>query len=355
MKRQLIFGCWAGVALAALVSAGCRPSSTTSGTDSATGEPVEVNEELTGRVEVDGSSTVELISSAIAEAMAVSYPNVNVTVGTSGTGGGFERFVRGETEVQNASRPIQRGEFEAAKSNGVTFIEVPIAYDGLTLVVPRSNDWVDQLTLEEVRAIFTEEGGKKTWAEVREGWPNEQIRIFAPGTDSGTFDYFKEVVAGKEGNIRSDIDTSEDDNVLVRGVAGSRNSIGFFGVAYYENNKDQLKAVPIVNPETGEAVLPTSETIEKGTYAPFSRPLFIYLKADAMKRPEMKVFSNFYLDHAAEKAAEVGYVRLPDELYERARKHVQQRLTGTHYLDEEMESREGPLPEVYTEENLTSF
>lgn len=354
MKRQLISYLCAGVALTALVSGGCRPSSTSSDGNT-TGEPIEVNEELTGKIEIDGSSTVEPISSAIAEAMAVPYPNVNVTVGTSGTGGGFKRFVAGNTDVHNASRPIEREEFEIAKNNGVGFIEVPVAYDGLTLVVPKSNDWVDQLTLDEIRAIFTEEHGKDTWAEVREGWPNEEIRIYAPGTDSGTFDYFKEVVAGEEGNLRTEMDTSEDDNVLVTGVAGSPNAIGFFGVAYYEGNKDVLRAVPVVNPETGEAVLPTSETIESGVYAPFSRPLFIYLKADAMKRPEMKVFSDFYLDRAAGAATKVGYVRLPDELYERARKHVQQRLTGTHYMTEDLESRKGPLRELYTEENLTSF
>ena len=255
----------------------------------AAGEPT-VNRELTGAVSIDGSSTVYPISEAAAARFQKLYPNVSVTVGQSGTGRGFERFSQGETDLSDASRPIEQDEFEAAKSAGISFVEVPIAYDGLTIVVHPSNDWADQLTVDELKKIFTASGAADTWSDVREGWPDKKIAIFAPGTDSGTFDYFNEVIAGDD-EMRSDMSTSEDDNVLVTGVAGSPGAIGFFGVAYYEENQDKLKAVPVVNPATDKAVFPNPETIESGEYAPFSRPLFLYVKADSLRRPEIKRFT----------------------------------------------------------------
>ncbi len=314
-----------------------------------------VNKELQGKVEIDGSSTVYPISEAAASRFIKQFPNVGVTVGVSGTGGGFERFTKGETDISDASRPIKASEFEAAKKANISFVELPVAYDGLTLVVHKENDWVDKLTVDEIKKIFTTSGSAKTWSEVRSGWPDKPIKIFAPGTDSGTFDYFLEVVAGKDGSLRSDMSTSEDDNVLVTGVSGSPDAIGFFGVAYYEENKDKLKAVPIVNPQSGDAVSPDPTTIENGTYAPFSRPLFIYVNAKSLTRPEVKRFVSFYLENAAAMAKQTGYVALPQSVYDAATKVARSRKSGTHYVTAEGEGRSGPVTEVYTEGNLVDI
>lgn len=308
---------------------------------------------LSGKINIDGSSTVYPISEAIASDFEKEYPGVKPTVGVSGTGGGFKRFVKGETDISDASRPIKPEELKAAQDNNVEFIELPVAYDGLTIAVHPENEFVDQLTVADLQKIFLEDSAAKTWKEVNENWPDKEIKIFMPGTDSGTFDYFKEVVADK-GAIRSDVSPSEDDNVLVTGVAGDKNAIGFFGASYYFENKDKLKAVPIVNPETEKAVAPTPETIENGEYAPFSRPLFIYVNVESIKRPEMKRFVEFYLDKAPEAAAKVKYVALPKDIYDRAKTHYEERLTGTHYLDADGNKRKGALTEVYKKENLPS-
>jgi len=288
---------------------------------------------LTGRVVVDGSSTVYPITEAVAEEFASVQPRVRVLVGVSGTGGGFKKFTVGETDVSDASRPIKASEAEMARENGIQFIEIPVAYDGLSIVVNPENTWVDYLTVEELQKIYLDGMGGETWADIRAGWPNEPIAMYSPGTDSGTFDYFKEVVADDAGSIRSDMTVSEDDNVLVRGVAGDTNAIGYFGAAYYFENQDKLRAVPIVNPDTGAKVLPTPETIEGGQYARFSRPLFIYVATKSAKRPEVEAFVDFYLDNAAELAAEVGYVALPSSVYEAARRAFENNMTGTRYLD----------------------
>ena len=322
-----------------------------SGTDSNANDPVVPNLELQGKVEIDGSSTVYPISEAAAATFERQFPNVNVTVGVSGTGGGFERFTKGETDISDASRPIKASEFEAATASGVNFVELPVAYDGLTIVVHKDNDWVDQLTIEELQKIFTEEVAATNWSDVREGFPERELQIFAPGTDSGTFDYFKEVVAGKTGSMRSDMSTSEDDNVLVTGVAGSPAAIGFFGAAYYEENQDKLKAVPIVNAD-GDPITPTRETIENGTYNPFSRPLFIYVNAKSLSRPEIKRFVDSYLTNASDTAIQTGYTPLPPSVIDNARLNVRTRKTGTHYLTADGEKRSGPVTEVYVAENL---
>lgn len=314
----------------------------------------KANTELQGRVEIDGSSTVFLISEATASQFYKRFPNVTVNVGVSGTGGGFKRFTKGETDVSDASRPIKGEEFEVANKNGVAFVELPVAYDGLTLVVHKDNDWVDQLTVDEIKMIFGAETAAKSWSEVRDGWPNEPIKIFAPGTDSGTFDYFKEVVAGKEGSLRADMSTSEDDNVLVTGVSGSPSAISFFGVAYYEENKDKLKAVPIVNPESGIAVTPGTKTIKSGEYAPFGRPLFIYVNAKSLSRPEVKRFVTFYIQNAPQIAEQTGYVALPKSIYQTGLKNARSRKTGTHYLTAEGEKREGPVTDVFQADNLNT-
>ena len=308
--------------------------------------------QLRGKVEIDGSSTVYPISEAAAAQFNKRYGNVTINVGVSGTGGGFKRFTVGGTDISDASRPIKKAEFQAAKENGIAFFEIPVAYDGLTLVIHKSNDWVDSLTVDEIKKIFTESGKAKTWSQVREGWPNTEIKIFAPGTDSGTFDYFKEVVAGKTGSLRDDMSTSEDDNVLVTGVSGSPNAIGFFGVAYYEENKDKLKSVPVVNPELSQPVSPTAETIENGTYAPFSRPLFIYVNQKSFARPEVRSFVGYYLQNAAKLAPKTGYVALPKSVYMEAINRCRKKQTGTHYLTSDMEKRSGPVTDVYQEKNL---
>lgn len=357
MKRTAVF---AALLLPLMLSVGCGPSASDTvepadpvatvpaGDDSTA---VVANTELQGKVEIDGSSTVYPISEAAAAAFKNEYPNVAVTVGVSGTGGGFERFTKGETDISDASRPIKSKERDAAVAAGIDFVELPVAYDGLTIVVHKDNDWVDQLTVEELKQIFTEEIAAKKWSDVREGFPDTEIEIFAPGTDSGTFDYFKEVVAGKKNSMRSDMSTSEDDNVLVTGVAGSPQAIGFFGAAYYQENKDRLKAVPIVNAD-GDAITPTPETIENGTYNPFSRPLFIYVNSKSLSRPEVKRFVTSYLQNASATAEQTGYTPLPESVIDQAMKNVRSRKSGTHYLTAEGEKRGGAVTEVYVPENL---
>ncbi len=314
---------------------------------------VAQNSGLRGKVEIDGSSTVFPISEAAAAQFNKRYPSVTVNVGVSGTGGGFKRFTKGETDISDASRPIKPSEFEATKVANLPFFEIPVAYDGLTLVIHKENDWVNYLTIDEIKKIFTTEGNAKTWSQVRKGWPDTEIEIFAPGTDSGTFDYFKEVIAGKSGSLREDMSTSEDDNVLVTGVSGSPNAIGFFGVAYYSENKDKLNSVPILNPNLSEPVSPTPEAIENGSYSPFSRPLFIYVNAKSFARPEVRQFVGFYLANAAKLAPTTGYVALPISVYQEARIRCVKRLTGTHYLTNALEKRSGSVTDVYKTENLT--
>jgi len=287
---------------------------------------------LTGSIKIDGSSTVYPITEAVAEEFAEVAPRVRVTVGVSGTGGGFKRFTVGETDISDASRPIKPRELAEAKKNGVEFIELPVAYDGLTVVVNKANYWVDNLTVDELRQIFLERHAAKTWKDVRSDWPDLPISIYAPGTDSGTFDYFKEVVAGDEGSIRSDMSVSEDDNVLVRGVSGEAGAIGFFGVAYYDENRNKLKAVPIVNPDTGKPVSPTAKAIEEGDYAPFSRPLFIYVSKKSAQRPEVRAFVEFYLTEGPELVEDVGYVKLPKWVMTRAMEYFEKGKTGTHFV-----------------------
>ncbi len=301
--------------------------------------------ELKGAVKIDGSSTVYPITEAVAEEFGAEHSRVRVTVGVSGTGGGFKRFTISETDISDASRPIKAKELKAAVENGVEFIEIPVAYDGLSIVVNKDNDFIDVLTIEDLKKVFLDGTTVKTWKDVNPEWPAVEIKIYAPGTDSGTFDYFKEVVAGKTGAIRSDMSVSEDDNVLVRGVAGDKGAIGFFGCAYYFENTDKLRAVAI---DGGNGpVLPAKDTIEGGSYAPFSRPLFIYVNAKAAERPEVDAFVKFYLDNGPELAEEVGYVRLPSPIIELTKKNYNARKTGTQFLDENGEKISGPLTDVY--------
>lgn len=309
------------------------------------GAAVAQNSRLSGNVKIDGSSTVFPITEAVAEEFKKEVPNVNVTVGISGTGGGFKRFSAGETDISDASRPIKKAEHDACIANKIEYIEIPVAFDGLSIVVNPKNTWCSTLTVEDVKKIFLDGSTVKTWKDVRPEWPDKPVKIYAPGTDSGTFDYFKEVVAGDKGAIRADMQVSEDDNVLVRGVTGDEGAIGFFGCAYYFENQDKLKVLKI---DGGKgAIEPTPETIESGSYAPFSRPLFIYVNKKSATRPEVKAFVNFYLKNAAELAAEVGYVALPSEIYSRANARFTAGKAGSCYLDDRGEKVSGPITTVY--------
>ena len=252
----------------------------------------------------------------VAEEFSIANPDVKATIGVSGTGGGFEKFIAGETDISNASRPIKDEEIALLEEAGIEYTEFQLALDGLTVVVNSENDWVDQLTIEELAMIWTEGTGVETWADVREGWPEEKIELFSPGTDSGTYDYFDEVILDGE-QINKAASLSEDDNVLVQGVSGSANAIGYFGYAYFLENSDIVKAVPIVNGE-GVAVTPNDVTVQDGSYEPLSRPLFIYVKNEALENESVYEFTKYTLEMAAEMAAEVGYVALPAESYEAA-------------------------------------
>lgn len=287
-------------------------------------------------VRIDGSSTVYPITEAVAEELQIAYRGTyRVTVGISGTGGGFKKFCRGEIDVADASRPIKESERELCAENGIRYVEVPVAFDALAVVVNPRNDWVDCLTVEELRRIWepAAQGVIDRWNEVRADWPDRPLDLYGPGTDSGTYDYFTAAVVGEEGASRGDYTASEDDNVLVQGVANDPNALGFFGYAYYRENTDKLRAVPIRNPRTGECVEPSVETAKNGTYQPLSRPIFIYVDAASLDREPVKAFVDMYLDPEliTELVQEVGYVPLPEEAYRLARENVDKRRTGTAF------------------------
>jgi phosphate transport system substrate-binding protein len=269
--------------------------------------------QLQGEIKIDGSSTVFPIMEAVVEEYGAAQPGVKVSVGSSGTGGGFEAFIAGETALSNASRPIKDEEAASLKEKGIDYTELKLAFDGLSVVVNKDNDWVDHLTLDELKKIWIEDGTVKKWSDIRKGWPEEEIKLFSPGTDSGTFDYFDEVVL-EEKPVVEKATLSEDDNTLVQGVQGEKYGIGYFGYAYYAENKDTLKIVPI---DGGKGpVEPTNETIESGEYAPLSRPLFTYVKNSAVKdQEEVYDFTKFVLENAAVLSEDVGYVKLPEEEY----------------------------------------
>ena len=306
---------------------------------------------LRGKVVVDGSSTVFPITEAAAHAFKTDYPNVDVVVGVSGTGGGFKRFVKGEIDISDASRPIKKEEFDAARQNQVRFIELPVGIDGLSIVVNHDNTWVDKLTVEQLQDLFSEDGKTRKWNDLNPAWPAEPIKLYSPGTDSGTFDYFREVIMGKR-SFRSDLSTSEDDNVLVTGINGDKYALGYFGAAYYYENREKVKAVPVVNPTTGEAVLPEPAHVLDNSYAPLSRPLFIYVNLNALRRPETRKFVAFYLERCGELSQKVGYVALPDEIVERAKDFLAKQRAGTVWLQPDGVQRHGALIDIYRPENL---
>ena len=270
---------------------------------------------LTGTVTIDGSSTVFPISQAVAEEFQKQHSGVKVVVGTSGTGGGFKKFVLGETDINDASRPIKQKEIDACRKNDIEYLELKIAIDGLSVIVNPQNDWCDCLTARQLKVIWEPGSDVSNWSDIDPNWPKERIRLYGPDTDSGTFDYFTEAICGEGGASRSDYTPSADDNVLVRGVAGDQYSLGYFGYAYYMENKDQLKIVGVApGSDKTDCVKPTDETIEAGKYVPLSRPLFLYVNKASLKKPELATFLEYYLEQGQALVGEVGYVRLSKAL-----------------------------------------
>jgi len=269
---------------------------------------------LVGTVEIDGSSTVFPITAAVAEEFQNLHPDVRVNVGISGTGGGFKRFTVGEIEISDASRPIKSSEAEAAQQNGIEYIEFSIALDGLSVVVNHQNTWVDYMTVQELNMTWRPNSTVTKWNDIRPSWPDQPIHLYGPGTDSGTFDYFTEVIVGRVDASRPDYTASEDDNILVQGIAGDTYALGYFGYAYYAENTDKLKIVPI---DSGSGpVTPTDQTINSGQYVPLSRPLFIYVNRESLERVEVKAFVRFYMENGEQLVSEVGYTPLPTSVYQ---------------------------------------
>jgi phosphate transport system substrate-binding protein len=289
---------------------------------------VQAGDGLRGTVAIDGSSTVFPITEAVAEEYREVQPRVRITVGVSGTGGGFKKFIAGETDITDASRYIKGVELDHCLEAGHEFIELPVAYDGLAIVVNKANTFAKSMTVEELRRMWASDSVASKWSDIRPEWPDRKFKLFAPGQDSGTFDYFTEVVNGKSGNCRGDVTFSEDDNVLVRGVVGDEDGIAFFGLAYYVENSGTLNCVA-VDPGDGHAVKPSRQTVEDGSYTPLSRPLFIYVAVEAAERPEVDDFVRFYLQQARDLAGEVGYVPMPAKIYEGIQKRYEQRVTGS--------------------------
>ena len=299
------------VALAALACSSAAPAAPSRSAQSA--PAMAASADLSGTIEIDGSSTVFPVSEAVAEEFHKLHPDVRVNVGVSGTGGGFKRFTAGETDISDASRHIKDKEAQAAADNGIEYYPLRVAMDGLSVLVSPDNDFVECLSVEQLKAIWEPGSAVNNWNDVDPAFPDKKIVLYGPDTDSGTFDYFTEEVVGEAQASRADYTASADDNVLVQGIAGGRYSLGYFGYAYYAENTDKLKLVDV---DSGNGcVTPTSETIENGTYSPLSRPLFIYVSKQSLERPEVEAFVEFYLDNAAELAQEVGYIRLGEAEY----------------------------------------
>ena len=285
-------------------------------------------------IKVDGSSTVFPITAAAAEDYQKENREFRVTVGISGTGGGFKKFGRGETDISDASRPIKPTEVDLCSKNGIEYIELPVAYDGLAVIVHPQNDWVDYFTVDELKTLWEPDAqGKVThWNQIRPEWPDKKFSLAGPGVDSGTYDYFTKAINGAEGASRGDYVASENDNILVQAVSNDLQGIGFFGLAYYEENKDVLRLVPIDdgNVENGNGpITPSLETVKNSTYQPLSRPMFIYVSKKSAERPEVARFIEFYLTHANALTKEVGYIPLPEEAYRLAMERFQNRVTGS--------------------------
>lgn len=322
----------ASLATLALFVASCgnQPASDTSSPQAEGGSPVAGGSNVSGTVLVDGSSTVFPVSEAMAEEFQKANSGVRVTVGLSGTGGGFKKFCNDETDITGASRPIKPEEVELCKQNNIEYIELPIAFDGLTVVVNPANNFASCLKVDELKKMWepAAQGKIKTWNQIRPDFPNQPLNLYGAGTDSGTYDFFTAAIVGEEGESRGDYTASEDDNTLVQGVTSDQNGLGFFGLAYFEENKNKLKAVEIDN--GNGCVPPSPETVNDGTYQPLSRPEFIYVKKSAAERPEVKAFVNFYTaPENAKLVQEVGYVPLPPDILEPVQARFEKGTTGS--------------------------
>jgi phosphate transport system substrate-binding protein len=289
-------------------------------------------------IRIDGSSTVFPISEAVAEEFQRANQTTRVTVGISGTGGGFQRFCRGETDISDASRPISQSEMSACRAAGLNFIELPVAYDGIAIVVNPKADWISDITVAELRKLWEPDAQGKVmkWNQVRQGWPDREIHLFGAGVDSGTFDYFTEAITGKSKASRGDFTSSEDDNVLVQGVSGDENALGFIPFAYFAENQGKLKLVPVDDEKSDNgngAIAPSLDAIRTGTYQPLSRPLFIYVSDKALARPEIQKFVEYYLTEGPKLAEEVGYVELGDQVYQLVREHLTNRKLGSAFAE----------------------
>lgn len=283
-------------------------------------------------VTIDGSSTVEPITKALVVRYAGTGARTRIAVGVSGTGGGFKKFLLGETDINDASRAIKPSELKTAEEKGIAFIELPIAFDGISVVVHPKNTFVDHLTVAELRAIWSPESRITTWQGVRPSWPDKPLKLYGPGTDSGTFDTFTEAINGKSGACRQEFTRSEDDNILVRGVSGDADALGFFGFAYYVENQDKLRAVPIKVGD-GPAVAPSFDSIASGAYTPLSRPLFLYVRADRARNKGVRGFLDFALENAGAVVKDVGYVPLPEPMMAVVRERLAKGTTGTMFKD----------------------
>jgi len=328
----------AGVAL--LVVPGCnQPSDSPSSPNSSSNAPAGdagSSAKLSGDIKIDGSSTVFPITEAVAEEFRTPQPHVKVTVGVSGTGGGFKKFGAGEIDISDASRPIKDTEIELAKKNGVEFIELPVAYDALSIVVHPENDWAQDITVAELKKIWepSAQGKVTKWSQVRAGWPETPLKLYGPGTDSGTFDYFTSAIVGEEKASRGDYTASEDDNMLVQGVSRDKGGLGYFGLAYLLENEGKLKALPVNDEDSANGdgpQAPTVEGVQAGTYQPLARPIFIYVSKKAVERPEIKEFVRFYLQKAPELVKEVGYVPLQPDVYQLALSRFDSGTTGSMF------------------------
>ncbi len=283
-------------------------------------------------IQIDGSSTVFPITEAVAEEFQKAVRGATrVTVGISGTGGGFKKFCRGETDITNASRPIKKSEMDACKEKGIRYVELPVAFDALTIAVHPQNTWLKSITVAELKKMW-EPGAQNTimnWNQVNPSWPDAPLRLFGPGSDSGTFDYFTEAVVGKSKSSRGDFTASEDDNVLVKGVSRDKNALGYFGFAYYMENTKKLRAVPVVEKAGASPVSPSFETVKSGAYRPLSRPVFLYISAASLEKKEVRDFVEFYLKNAARLVKEVKFIPLPSQAYDGALENVQKKKYGT--------------------------
>ncbi len=322
MTRPLTMSCFLAVVSAAACGGGSAPP--------------EAGVESSTVITVDGSSTVFPVTEAVAEEFQREHKGTRITVGISGTGGGFQKFCRDEIDMADASRPITASEVEACAKAGVEYVEIPVAYDGLAVVVHPKNTWATSMTVAELKTLWepAAQGKVMRWSQVRAGWPDREIHLFGAGVDSGTFDYFTEAIVGKTDQSRGDYTSSEDDNVIVQGVSGDELALGYFGYAYFEENKDKLKVLAIDdgNEANGAgAIVPTPDSVADGSYHPLSRPIFIYPRVKSLDRAEVKNFVDFYLAEGNALVREVGYIPLTPKEYELVRARFAARKTGSMY------------------------